>query len=160
MPSGTSMRWRRADQVEDGLELTSVARRAFDWIGFVVVDADGGLGWLEDGVLFDDLYSGTAGVLLGCAEAAAAGLCTAQVSASAGEENGPGGLRFAGFLPVFFLDVPARLCQRAKRGPQLRCLPRRTSTLGKMAASEGLRVGPLRSSVARKGTNVGDSRAR
>jgi lantibiotic modifying enzyme len=69
--------------VEDGLELASVARRAFDWIGFVAVDADGGLGWLEDGVLLDDLYSGTAGVLLGCAEAAAAGLGTAQVSAGA-----------------------------------------------------------------------------
>jgi hypothetical protein len=69
--------------VEDRLELVELARRAFDWIGSVAVDVDGGLGWLEDGVLFDDLYSGTAGVLLGCAEAAAAGLATAQVSAGA-----------------------------------------------------------------------------
>ena len=49
----------------------------------MAVGADGGLGWPEDGVLFDDLYSGTAGVLLGCAEAAAAGLGTADVSAGA-----------------------------------------------------------------------------
>jgi len=40
-----------------------LASRAFDWIGSVAVDADGGLGWLEGGVLADDLYSGTAGVL-------------------------------------------------------------------------------------------------
>jgi hypothetical protein len=59
--------------VEDRLELLDVAGRAVDWIGSVAVDVDGGMGWLEDGVLFDDLYSGTAGVLLGCAEAAAAG---------------------------------------------------------------------------------------
>jgi lantibiotic modifying enzyme len=49
----------------------------------VAVGADGGLGWPENGVLFDDLYSGTAGVLLGCAEAEAAGLGTAQVAAGA-----------------------------------------------------------------------------
>jgi lantibiotic modifying enzyme len=69
--------------VEDRLELLDVAGRAVDWIGSVAVDVDGGMGWLEDGVLFDDLYSGTAGVLLGCAEAAAAGLDTAQISAGA-----------------------------------------------------------------------------
>ncbi len=63
--------------------LVDLARRAFDWIGSVAVDVDGCLGWLEGGVLSDDLYSGTAGVLLGCAEAAAAGLDTAQVSAGA-----------------------------------------------------------------------------
>jgi hypothetical protein len=59
------------------------SRRAFGWIGSLAVGVDGGLGWLEGGVLIDDLYSGTAGVLLGCAEAAAAGLDTAQVSAGA-----------------------------------------------------------------------------
>jgi hypothetical protein len=59
------------------------ARRAFGWIGSVAVDVDGGLGWAEDGVLSDDLYSGTAGVLLGCAEAAAAGLGPRRVSAGA-----------------------------------------------------------------------------
>ena len=51
------------------MELADAARRSFDWIGSVAVDVDGGLGWLEDGTQFDDLYSGTAGVLLGCAEA-------------------------------------------------------------------------------------------
>jgi hypothetical protein len=69
--------------VEAGLELADIARRAFDWIGSVAVDADDGLGWQQDGVLVDDLYSGTAGVLLGCAEAAAAGLGAARVSAGA-----------------------------------------------------------------------------
>ncbi len=59
------------------------ARRAFDWIGSVAVDVDGGLGWLDGGAVTDDLYSGTAGVLLGCAEAAAAGLGAEQVSAGA-----------------------------------------------------------------------------
>jgi len=65
------------------VELADAARRAFDWIGSVAVEVDGGLGWLDDGVLADDLYSGTAGVLVGCAEAAAAGLSPAQVSAGA-----------------------------------------------------------------------------
>ena len=65
------------------MELADAARRAFDWIGSVAVEVDGGLGWLDDGVLADDLYSGTAGVLVGCAEAAAAGLSPAQVSAGA-----------------------------------------------------------------------------
>ena len=61
----------------------SIARDAFVWIGSVAVDVDGGLGWLEGGELFDDLYSGTAGVLLGCAEAAASGLDTTSVAAGA-----------------------------------------------------------------------------
>jgi lantibiotic modifying enzyme len=60
-----------------------IACRAFGWIASVAVGVDGGLGWLEGGVLLDDLYSGTAGVLLGCAEAAATGLDTAQVSVGA-----------------------------------------------------------------------------
>jgi lantibiotic modifying enzyme len=60
-----------------------LAGRAFDWMASVAVGVDGGLGWLEAGTLFDDLYSGTAGVLLSCAEAAAAGLDTARVSAGA-----------------------------------------------------------------------------
>jgi lantibiotic modifying enzyme len=59
-----------------------LARRAFDWIGSVAVEVDGGLGWLEDGTLADNLYSGTAGVLLGCAEAEAAGLGTAEAEAA------------------------------------------------------------------------------
>jgi len=87
--------------VEARLELVQVARRAFDWIGSVAVDVDGGLGWLDGAVLVDDLYSGTAGVLAGCAEAAAAGLGTAQVSAGA----------------------RARLLQLAARGPAVATLP-------------------------------------
>jgi lantibiotic modifying enzyme len=87
--------------VEAGLELVDVARRAFDWIGSVAIDVDGGLGWLDDGVLVDDLYSGTAGVLAGCAEAAAAGLGTAHVSAGA----------------------RARLLQLAAHGPGVTTLP-------------------------------------
>lgn len=59
------------------------ARGAIDWIGSVAVDVDGGLGWLEYGELVDDLYAGTAGVLLGCAEAAAGGLDTARVAEGA-----------------------------------------------------------------------------
>jgi lantibiotic modifying enzyme len=69
--------------VADGLELAEVTRHAFDWIGSVAVDAGGGQAWLEDGEPFDCLYSGTAGVLLGCAEAAAAGFDVARVSAAA-----------------------------------------------------------------------------
>ncbi len=65
------------------MDLAEVASRAFDWIGSVAVEVDGGLGWREDGVLADDLYAGTAGVLAGCAEAAAAGLGTEPVSAGA-----------------------------------------------------------------------------
>jgi lantibiotic modifying enzyme len=59
------------------------ARGAFDWIGSVAVEVDGGLGWREGADLFDDLYSGTAGVLLGCAEAAASGIDTAAVATGA-----------------------------------------------------------------------------
>lgn len=36
--------------------------------------ADGGPCWREAGEPFDDLYAGTAGVLLGCAEATPAGV--------------------------------------------------------------------------------------
>jgi lantibiotic modifying enzyme len=87
--------------VEAGLDWEDAARRAFGWIGSVAVDVDGGLGWLEGGVLSDDLYSGTAGVLLGCAEAAAAGLDTAQVAAGA----------------------RARLLHLARRGPDVATMP-------------------------------------
>jgi lantibiotic modifying enzyme len=65
------------------MDLEEVAGRAFDWVGSVAVAADGGLGWLEDGARFDDLYAGTAGVLLGCAEATAAGIGTGQIPAGA-----------------------------------------------------------------------------
>lgn len=49
-------------------------RRAFDWIEASAIPVEGGLGWLENGTLYDHLYSGAAGVLLGCAEATAAGV--------------------------------------------------------------------------------------
>jgi hypothetical protein len=84
------------DPVEARVELVDAARRAFDWIGSVAVDVDSSLGWLEGGVLVDDLYSGTAGILAGCAEAAAAGLGTAQVSAGARARQGAAGI--AGWL--------------------------------------------------------------
>jgi lantibiotic modifying enzyme len=64
-------------------EAQNVARAAFDWVESVAVEVDGGLGWLENGELFDDLYSGTAGVLMGCAEAAASGFDTANVASGA-----------------------------------------------------------------------------
>lgn len=51
-----------------------MVEQAFGWIGSVAVDVPGGLGWLEAGEPSDDLYSGTAGVVLGCAEAAASGV--------------------------------------------------------------------------------------
>ncbi|MGV9979956.1 lanthionine synthetase LanC family protein [Micromonospora wenchangensis] len=50
-----------------------VVRQAFTWIESVAVPADGGPCWREAGEPFDDLYAGTAGVLLGCAEVVAAG---------------------------------------------------------------------------------------
>lgn len=65
--------------MEAGLGMADAVRRAFGWIGSVAVDVEGGLGWLESGARSDDLYSGTAGVLLGCAEAAAAGLGPARI---------------------------------------------------------------------------------
>lgn len=65
-----------------GRELDA-ASGAFGWVAAVAVSAEGGLGWCEDGELTDDLYCGTAGVLLACAEAAAAGLDTGRIAAGA-----------------------------------------------------------------------------
>jgi lantibiotic modifying enzyme len=87
--------------VEARLDWADAARRAFGWIGSVAVGVDGGLGWPEDGMLSDDLYSGTAGVLLGCAEAAAAGLDTAHVAVGA----------------------RARLLHLARHGPDVATMP-------------------------------------
>jgi lantibiotic modifying enzyme len=67
----------------DGERLADAARSALDWIGSVAVEVDGGRIWQEDGTPVDDLYAGTAGVLLGCAEATAAGLDAAPVAAGA-----------------------------------------------------------------------------
>ncbi len=98
-----------------------LAGRAFDWIASVAVAADGGLAWLEDGVLFDDLYSGTAGVLLGCAEAEAAGLGTSHVAAGAraGCCPWPGRARA-------WPRCPTTACSPGGRAPRWRCAPGRT----------------------------------
>ena len=58
-------------------------RRAFDWIAAVGVEAPGGLMWAEKGVPTDDLYCGTAGVLLAAAEARRAGVDVERVAAPA-----------------------------------------------------------------------------
>lgn len=64
-------------------EVLAVAGRAFDWVGRQAVDAPGGATWCEVGAPTDDLYAGTAGVLLACAEARAAGLDVDRVAARA-----------------------------------------------------------------------------
>lgn len=61
----------------DGGPATGVLRAAFDWIGSVAT-ADGG--WCEHGEASEDLYSGTAGVLFGCAEATAYGTDVGRVA--------------------------------------------------------------------------------
>lgn len=52
----------------------AAARDAFAWIGSQQVRFDAGSAWNEHDELVDDLYAGTAGVLLACAEAKRAGL--------------------------------------------------------------------------------------
>jgi lantibiotic modifying enzyme len=74
--------------VEDGrvtarLEFADAARQGFGWIRSVAVETGAGLGWRDPEVLADDLYSGTAGVLFACAEAAAAGLDPGEVATGA-----------------------------------------------------------------------------
>jgi lantibiotic modifying enzyme len=64
-------------------DLAGAVRGGFGWVGSMAVETDGGLAWLDDGMLSDGLYAGTAGVLLGCAEAAAAGHGTARVAVGA-----------------------------------------------------------------------------
>jgi lantibiotic modifying enzyme len=56
------------------------AREALRWVDSVGVEVGCGRVWAERGELCDDLYAGTAGVLLGCAEATAAGLDAARVA--------------------------------------------------------------------------------
>ncbi len=112
---------REAGPSRDRLGDVDIARRAFDWIASVAIAADGGLGWPEDGVLSDDLYSGTAGVLLGCAEAEAAGLGTAHVSAGAAAGCCPWPGR-AGAWP----RCPTTACSLAGLESRWRCAPGRT----------------------------------
>ena len=67
----------------DRWDLADVTRRAFDWIRSAAVGVDGGLEWLENGVLFDDLYCGTVGVLLRLRRSRGGRFNTMQVSAGA-----------------------------------------------------------------------------
>jgi hypothetical protein len=67
----------------NGDRLADAARGALDWIASVAVEAGHGRAWSEDGTTLDHLYSGTAGVLLGCAELTAAGVDATAVAAGA-----------------------------------------------------------------------------
>jgi lantibiotic modifying enzyme len=63
--------------------VAEIARRAYEWIARAAVPVDGGWAWSERGVVCDDLYAGTAGVLLASAEACAAGLDVTRLGAAA-----------------------------------------------------------------------------
>ena len=63
--------------------MEEVVANAFAWVGSVGVETDGGLLWCEGDVPYDDLYCGTAGVLLGCAEAVDAGFNTLETATAA-----------------------------------------------------------------------------
>ncbi|MGF7235602.1 MAG: lanthionine synthetase LanC family protein, partial [Frankia sp.] len=59
-------------------------RAAFAWLSTVAHPAPGGLRWFDqDGAACDDLYAGTAGVLLACAEAWAGGGVPGDLAAGA-----------------------------------------------------------------------------
>ena len=60
-----------------------VVADAFAWVGSVGVETDGGRLWCEGDAPYDDLYCGTAGVLLGCAEAVDAGFDTRETATAA-----------------------------------------------------------------------------
>jgi lantibiotic modifying enzyme len=64
-----------------------VADRAFAWIESVAVGVDGGLAWVDGDQVSDDLYVGTAGVLLGATEAVAAGVDGAVVRVARGARD-------------------------------------------------------------------------
>ena len=66
-----------------GVGADEAVRGAFDWLAAVAVDAPGGALWSEKGVPTDDLYCGTAGVLLACAEAHRAGADVDRVAGPA-----------------------------------------------------------------------------
>ena len=63
--------------------LEEVVADAFAWVGSVGVETDGGRLWCEGHMPYDDLYCGTAGVLLGCAEAVDAGIDTRETATAA-----------------------------------------------------------------------------
>ena len=52
----------------------AVAADAFRWVAAQAVEVPGGYAWTEYGLPCDDLYSGTAGVLMACAEASRYGV--------------------------------------------------------------------------------------
>jgi lantibiotic modifying enzyme len=74
---------RPASEPGSAIDLAPVVRAAFDWVRAVAVDTATGLGWLEDDQPFDDLYSGTAGVLLAASEATAAGFDASAIASGA-----------------------------------------------------------------------------
>ena len=61
-------------------DYADVAADAFRWVAAQAVEAPGGLAWTENGVLIDDLYVGTAGVLLAAAEATGSGVDCASLA--------------------------------------------------------------------------------
>ena len=67
--------------------MDDVARQAFAWIESVASPVEGGPGWQEDGQTADSLYSGSAGILLGCAEATAAGLAGLETLAEGARDR-------------------------------------------------------------------------
>src|SRR5919202_2115761 len=69
--------------VTDPAAVRRVAARAVEWIRSAVLTVGDGVAWSEGGAVSDDLYAGTAGVLLACAEASVAGIDVAAVAISA-----------------------------------------------------------------------------
>lgn len=61
-------------------DLSEVLDRTLDGLQQSAVEVEGGRAWREGAEVLDDLYGGTAGVLLGCAEATAAGVDTRRVA--------------------------------------------------------------------------------
>ncbi|MEV4772570.1 lanthionine synthetase LanC family protein [Micromonospora humida] len=101
-----------------------VVRQAFTWIESVAVPADGGPCWREAGEPFDDLYAGTAGVLLGCAEATAAvaspagGVPTGDARPGTGAGSGAGSA-----LDRVAAGARDRLVHLARHEPDAATLP-------------------------------------
>ncbi|BEP13728.1 hypothetical protein acdb102_20390 [Acidothermaceae bacterium B102] len=64
-------------------DYADVAADALRWVASQAVDAPGGSAWTDNGVVADDLYVGTAGVLLATAEAFRYGVDCTPLAASA-----------------------------------------------------------------------------
>ena len=110
------------DVATDDVATDEAARQAFGWIESVAVPADGGLGWLEAGKRVDDLYAGTAGVLLGCAEATAAGLSTGDGPAEAAAGGG-GSAASGSALGRVAAGARDRLVHLARHDPDTTMMP-------------------------------------